>query len=71
VLACGRPITGPYHMPALAWRLRVHSQVVAIEVETPGMVFRERDDRTLAAPGSPFAHVAEAGEWDVVAACAP
>ena len=72
VLECGRPITGPYHVPALAWRLRVHSRVVAIDPETPGTVFLERDDRTLELPaGSPFRRVAAVGEWDVLAACAP
>jgi hypothetical protein len=72
VLACGRPITGPYHVPALAWRLHVHSEIVTMEPETPGIVFSERDDRTLVLPAdAPFRHVAAAGEWDVLAACAP
>ena len=71
VVACGRPLTGRFHVPALAWHLGVHARVVGYEPETPSVVFRARADSEPAIPpNAAFRPVASTPRWDVRAACA-
>ena len=74
VVECGRPVTGPFHVPALAWHLRVHTGTVGLEPEPETIVFRAPTrPGTGAAPSmSALANVpavARAGEWEVFATC--
>jgi hypothetical protein len=38
--ACGRPFTGPFLVPVVAWNLRVHTQDVQLTPQRPAVVFR-------------------------------
>ncbi|HEV3408517.1 MAG TPA: hypothetical protein VG079_07525 [Gaiellaceae bacterium] len=74
VADCGRPVTGPFHVPALAWHLRVHTGTVGLEPEAEAIVFRAptRPGTGAAPPKSALANVpavARAGEWEVFATC--
>jgi hypothetical protein len=77
VLACGRPVAGPYQVPALAWRLRAHGIDVGLDAREAGTVFRAapvreaRREPTLPSGGSGLRTVARAGPWEVHAACRP
>jgi hypothetical protein len=72
VLACGRPLTGRFHVPALAWHLGVHAQVVDYEAETPSVVFRARGDPEPVVPvNAVFRPLAATARWSVSAACRP
>jgi hypothetical protein len=75
LLACGRPWTGQYLVPALAWQMRVHTSAVGYgRVVAPAIVFRVRTYRgsrlTPALGRSAHAPLlVDAGDWHVVAAC--
>lgn len=71
---CGRPYTGPFLVPVVAWNLKMHTQDVHLAPAKPGVVFRVRttgrsrpvptlrdvgDERTLAT----------GDKWRIVAAC--
>lgn len=77
VLACGRPVAGPYQVPGLAWRLRAHGIVVGLDAREAGTVFRAppvrgaRREPTLPSGSSRLRTVARAGPWEVHAACRP
>jgi hypothetical protein len=38
--ACGTPSTGPFQVPAVAWRLRLHGSQVTLEPRVPGVALR-------------------------------
>ena len=71
---CGRPVTGAFHVPAVAWQLRVHTGEVSLEPEPPTIVFRaptargQDADPSLPASAT-FRPVAREGEWEVFATC--
>jgi hypothetical protein len=73
VLACGRPITGAYQVPALAWRLGVHSHVIGLVARPPAVVFRAVAPGVLRMPPPPpqppFRTLGKAGLWQVSGAC--
>jgi hypothetical protein len=71
VLACGQPITGAYQVPALAWRLDVHSVRVGLVPHPPAVVFRA--DRSVRMPPvpqqPPYRELAVAGRWQAYGDC--
>jgi hypothetical protein len=74
VADCGRPVTGPYHVPAVAWHLHVHTGTVGLEPEAETIVFRAptRPGTGAAPPLSALESVPEVareGEWEVFATC--
>jgi hypothetical protein len=73
VLACGRPVTGAYQVPALAWRLGVHSHVIGLAARSPAVVFRADAPGVLRMPPPPpqppFRTFGTAGVWQVSGAC--
>jgi hypothetical protein len=72
VLACGRPYTGEYRGPLTAYVLHVPKRAVGFAPRAPGVVLRSPLDPGAApAPDAPapFASVARAGLWEVLAAC--
>jgi len=77
VLACGRPVTGPYQVPGLAWRLRTHGIVVGLDPREAGTVFSAppvrgaRPEPPLPSGNPRFRTAARAGPWEVSVACRP
>jgi hypothetical protein len=74
VLACGRPYVGPYRGPLMAYRIGVAKHVVEPDAppHPPGMVFRSALHRASApapAHSAGFTEIAQAGRWQVLAAC--
>lgn len=75
VVSCGHPFTGPFQVPAVAWRLRVHTGQVGYEPRDPGVVLRAlprrgvRTPPTIPAPAAPFTARGRAGPWEVWSAC--
>lgn len=75
--ACGRPYTGPFLVPAVAWHLGVHTEHVALEPRRPAVVFRvrtiarSRPVPTLRGLEPPVRTAALAPGWRVVTACDP
>jgi hypothetical protein len=71
VLACGKPITGAYQVPVLAWNLHVHSIRVGLNPRPPAVVFRADDASRMppVPPQPPFRQVAATGRWQVYEAC--
>jgi hypothetical protein len=72
VLGCGRPTTGRFQRPIVAWTLGVHAPDVAFELDpgVPGLVFRRRTQRTPdpALPAEPrYDPVAALGRWEAFA----
>ncbi len=67
VARCGVVATGPYQVPALAWRLRIHSRVVQLEADPPGTLFAP--DWVPLARDTRFPVVAREGRWLVRRAC--
>ena len=71
VLACGQPITGAYQVPALAWRLHVHSVRVGLVPHPPAVVLRA--DQSVRMPPvpqqPPYRELATAGRWHVYGDC--
>ncbi|MCW3040241.1 MAG: hypothetical protein JWM31_2146 [Solirubrobacterales bacterium] len=75
LLACGRPYTGPFEVPAVAWQLRVHTTQVGLDPVAPAVVFRVRT-RAGSAPTPSLAGLlgrrrtlARAPGWQLVGAC--
>jgi hypothetical protein len=75
VADCGRPVTGPFHVPAVAWHLHVHTGTVGLEPERETIVFRAPTKPDAGAASPPLAalenvpEVARRGEWEVFATC--
>jgi hypothetical protein len=72
VLACGRPVTGPYLVPALAWRLRIHSREVVLDSPPPAVFFRAAATggaEPVPDPDPAAVPIARAGPWRVLGAC--
>ena len=74
VADCGRPVTGPFHVPAVAWHLHVHTATVGLEPEPQTVVFRAptKPDAGAAPPLAALENVPEVvreGEWEVFATC--
>jgi hypothetical protein len=74
---CGRPYTGPFLVPAVAWHLGVHTEWVALDPQRPAVVFRVRTVKrsrpvpTLRDLSPPLRTLAIAPGWRIVAACDP
>jgi hypothetical protein len=72
--ACGKPFTGPFLVPVVAWNLRVHAEDVSLTPSGPAVVFRVRTTAasravpTLRTVG-PGATVAQSARWRIVTAC--
>ncbi|WP_205697345.1 hypothetical protein [Conexibacter sp. SYSU D00693] len=73
---CGRPYTGPFLVPSVAWHLHVHTTEVALEPRPPAVVFRVNTiEGARAVPtlrgldGVAQRTLATAPGWRVVAAC--
>jgi hypothetical protein len=71
---CGPSATGPFLVPAVAWSLRVHTQEVLLEAQTPGVVFRERTRPTARSVPSlrglaPQHTLAVGDNWRIVSSC--
>lgn len=73
---CGRPYTGPFLVPAVAWHLGVHTERVALDPRPPAVVFRVRTiERSRPVPtlrgldGAAASTLSEAPGWRVVGAC--
>jgi hypothetical protein len=45
LLACGQPFTGPFQVPAVAWRLGVHTTRVGLRPRVPGVALRAANRR--------------------------
>ncbi|HEX8744425.1 MAG TPA: hypothetical protein VF712_14950 [Thermoleophilaceae bacterium] len=72
--SCGRVVTGDYHVPAVAWRLRLHGVEVGVKPEPTGTVIRAPAVATWpSAPRAPRSYrtVARAGRWEVLMSCGP
>ena len=73
VLACGRPVTGRYRGPLVAWTLAVPRRVVVTPAGRAGVVLRSQIRRGAAlqpaapVPGRPLAR---SGRWVIVSPCA-
>ena len=72
LLACGKPITGAYQVPAVAWQLHVHTIQVGLNPHPPGAVIL-RADRAVRMPAvpkqPPYRQLAVNGRWQVYGAC--
>jgi hypothetical protein len=76
LLACGRPYTGAFLVPSVAWRLHVHTSVVAVDPRPPAVVFRVRGTirarpvPTLRGLGNARQHTLGGAEnWRIVGTC--
>jgi hypothetical protein len=76
LLACGRPYTGAFLVPSVAWRLHVHTSVVAVDPQPPAVVFRVRNTirarpvPTLRGLGKARQHTLGGAEnWRIVGTC--
>jgi len=70
VLACGKPITGAYQVPALAWRLNIHTIRIGLVAKRPAIVFRANALRMPPVPPQPpFRQLGSSGLWHVYGAC--
>jgi hypothetical protein len=72
LLACGRPVTGRYRGPAVAWALRVHKREVGFDPALAGAVLRSRVRRGAAVQPArpPAARVTGRSlRWQVAVRC--
>ena len=69
LLACGKPYTGKYRVPLLAWHLGLHVQEVTIVPELPVVLYYAHGSPPLASSRLPFRTLAQEGEWTIMAAC--
>jgi hypothetical protein len=73
VRGCGKAYTGPFLVPQVAWRLRVHAEDVGLEPRRPAAVFHVRT--VLHAPIVPSLEtarpnvLAREGHWALTADC--
>jgi hypothetical protein len=71
---CGRPYTGPFLVPVVAWSLRLHTEDVQLAPQRPGVVFRVRTNSrsrpvpSLRAVGAGDTRAAS-DKWRIVTAC--
>jgi hypothetical protein len=71
---CGKPYTGPFLVPVVAWSLRMHTQDVQLLPQAPAVVFRVKTIEgslptpTLRDVGSGQT-LAAGAKWRIVAAC--
>lgn len=70
----GRVVTGNYHVPAVAWRMHMDAQRVAVQPTRAGTIFRapavRRGQPSPARPRT-YPVVARAGRWEVFMRCRP
>jgi hypothetical protein len=72
--ACGKPFTGPFLVPVVAWNLDMHTQDVKLEPTGPSVVFRvkttarSRPVPSLRAVGAGTTRAAD-DKWRIVTAC--
>jgi hypothetical protein len=69
LLACGKPYTGKYRVPLLAWHLGLHVREVTIRPELPAVLYYAHGSPPLASSRLPFTTLAQEGEWAIMAAC--
>jgi hypothetical protein len=72
--ACGKPFTGPFLVPVVAWNLRMHTKDVQLTPSVPSVTFRVRTN----AGSRPVPSLKDVGDdvtlatsskWRIVAAC--
>jgi hypothetical protein len=67
-------VTGNYHVPAVAWRMHMDAERVAVQPTRAGTVFRapavRRGQPSPARPRT-YPVVAQAGLWQVFMRCRP
>jgi hypothetical protein len=68
LLACGRLFTGPLQTQPLAWRLRIHAEVLDIHPAVPGTVLVPRDVASMARDKR-FAPFVGTDKWVVRRTC--
>jgi MFS family permease len=71
---CGRPFTGPFLVPVVAWNLRMHTKDVQLAPTTPAVVFRVRTNaRSRPVPSlkdvGDDTTLATSDKWRIVTAC--
>jgi hypothetical protein len=73
---CGRPTTGAFLVPAVAWQLGVHANRVGLEPEVRGVVFRVKTHPgsnvvpgLAPVAGEPLTTLAIQGNWRLLGAC--
>jgi hypothetical protein len=71
IVACGVPYTGAYQVPALAWRLNLHTIQVGFIPRASGTIFRaDGAVRMPPAPHQPpWRELARDGRWQVYGNC--
>jgi hypothetical protein len=75
LLACGKPFTSPFLVPAVAWRLHVHTSRVGLDPKAPAVVFRVRVNSASIHAGPtlrdvPHNHtLGSAPNWRIVGQC--
>jgi hypothetical protein len=72
--ACGRPYTGPFLVPVVAWNLKVHTQDVHLVPTGPSVVFRVKTtSRSRPVPSlrdvGDDTTLATSAKWRIVTAC--
>jgi hypothetical protein len=72
--ACGRPYTGPFLVPVVAWNLRMHTKDVRLAPQAPAVVFRVKTtSRSRPVPSlkdvGDDTTLATSGKWRIVTAC--
>jgi hypothetical protein len=72
--ACGKPFTGPFLVPVVAWNLNLHTQDVALTPTRPAVVFRVKTTGSSRAVPSlrgigAGRTVATGPKWRIVTAC--
>ena len=69
LVACGKPYTGKYRVPLLAWHLGLHIQDVSVFLELPAVVYHAHGAPPLSTSRLPATTLAQQGPWTIMAAC--
>ena len=69
LLACGKPYTGKYRVPLLAWHLDLHIRDVTVIPELPAVLYYAHGSPPLGSGRLPFTTLAQEGPWTIMAAC--
>jgi len=69
LLACGKPYTGKYRVPLLAWHLDLHIRDVTVIPELPAVLYYAHGSPPLGSGRLPFTTLAQEGQWTIMAAC--
>lgn len=69
LVACGKPYTGKYRVPLLAWHLGLHIREVTVIPELPAVLYYAHGSPPLGTGRLPFTTLAQEGPWTIMAAC--